>query len=84
MASHMTTFYEPEVTQVNETLLWKSSLDLMLMHHPHDEDFKLWEVRPHLEVEPFRIRYYHIFPNFRTLVIFLLIDLSFGDEHETI
>jgi hypothetical protein len=40
-------------------------------------------VRPHLEVEPFRVWYYHIFLNSHTLVILLQVDFAFGDELET-
>jgi hypothetical protein len=36
----------------------------------------------HLEVEPPRAWYYHIFSNSRTLVILLQIDFIFGDETE--
>jgi hypothetical protein len=32
------------------------------------------------EVDPPRAWYYHIFPNFCTLVILLQVDLAFGDE----
>jgi hypothetical protein len=37
-----------------------------------------------LEVEPPRAWYYHISPNFRTLVILLQVDPASGDEPETI
>jgi hypothetical protein len=36
----MTTFDGPQATQGNEKLPPKSSLDLTLMHHPHDENPK--------------------------------------------
>jgi hypothetical protein len=52
MASRMTMSYEPQATQVNEKLPWVSSLDLTLTQHLRDENFKLREVRLHLEVEP--------------------------------
>jgi hypothetical protein len=38
MASHMATSYGPQVAQMNEELTSESSLDLMLMQHPHDEN----------------------------------------------
>jgi len=41
-------------------------------------------VRARLEVEPPRTWYYHISPNFRTLVILLQVDVASGDEPETI
>jgi hypothetical protein len=37
----MDMFYGPQVAQVNEEPTPKSSLDLMLMQHPCDEDFEL-------------------------------------------
>jgi hypothetical protein len=55
MASHMTTSYGPQATQVNNEPPPKSFLDLTLTQHPCDEDLKLREVRTHLEVEPLRI-----------------------------
>ncbi len=39
---------------------------------------------PRLEIKPFRAWYYRIFPNFRTLVIFLQVDLAFNDEFEIV
>ncbi len=41
MASHMATSYEPQVTQVNEELALKSSLDLTLTQHLRDKDLEL-------------------------------------------
>jgi hypothetical protein len=41
-------------------------------------------MRIRLEVEPFWTWYYHIFPNFRTLVILLQVDPNFGDKPKTI
>jgi hypothetical protein len=41
-------------------------------------------VRAHLEVDPPQAWYYRISPNFRTLVILLQIDPTFGDELETV
>jgi hypothetical protein len=54
------------------------------MQHPHDEDLELQEVRVHLEVELFRASYYHIFSNFRTLVILLQVDPTSSDELKTV
>jgi hypothetical protein len=36
-----------------------------------------------LEIDPLQACYYHIFLNFRTLVIFLQVNPAFGDEIET-
>jgi hypothetical protein len=55
MASRMTTFYGPQVAQVNENPPQESSLDLTLMHYLHDENPKSQEVCPHFEVEPFEL-----------------------------
>jgi hypothetical protein len=41
-------------------------------------------VHLHLEVQPFRVWYYRISPNFHTLVILLQVNPAFGDELETI
>jgi hypothetical protein len=41
-------------------------------------------VRTHLEVDPPQAGYYRIFPNSRTLVILLQVDLASDDEPETI
>jgi hypothetical protein len=54
------------------------------MQHPRDEEPELREVCVRLETEPPRAWYYCIFPNFRTLVILLQIDLTFGDELKTL
>jgi hypothetical protein len=40
MASRMATSYRPQATQMNEELIPESSLDLMLMQHPRDEDLE--------------------------------------------
>jgi len=84
MVLHMATFYKPQTAQVNEECISKSSLDLMLTQHPRDEDPNLWKVCARLEVNPPRTWYYHIFLNSHTLVILLQIDLTYGDEPETI
>jgi hypothetical protein len=52
MASCMSTFYGPQVAQVNEKPPQESSLDLTLTQHPRDGNPKPQEMRPHLEVEP--------------------------------
>jgi hypothetical protein len=70
----MVTFYESQVAQVNDEPPSKSSLDLTLMQNPCDEDPKLQEMHVRLEVEPPRAWYYHISPNFCTLVILLQLD----------
>jgi hypothetical protein len=41
-------------------------------------------VRACLEIEPPRAWYYRIFPNSRTLVILLQVDLASGDEPEIV
>jgi hypothetical protein len=84
MASHMVTFYGLRVAQVNEEPTLKSFLDLILTPHPRDEDSKPWEVRTHLEVDPFWAWYYHISPNSHTLIILLQVDPAFGEEPKTI
>jgi hypothetical protein len=84
MALRMVTSYRPQAAQMNEESLPKSSLDLTLTQHPHDEEPGPREVHTHLEVEPLRNWYYRISSNFRTLVILLQIDLAFGDEPKTI
>ncbi len=84
MASRMVTSYGPQATQVNEEPALESSLDLMLTQHLRDEDPALREVRARLEIDPPRAWYYHISPNSRTLVILLQVDLTFGDEPQTI
>ncbi len=52
MAPCMTTFYKPQVTQMNEKPPRKLSLDLTLTQHPHDEDHELQQVHLCLKVEP--------------------------------
>jgi hypothetical protein len=54
MASHMATSYGPQATQVNEKSALKSSLNLMLTQHLHDENPAPREVRVHLEIDPLR------------------------------
>ncbi len=76
--------YGLQVAQMNEKPVPESSLDLMLMQHPRDEDFKPREVCAHLKVDPLRAWYYCISSNFHTLVILLQIDLAFDDELETV
>jgi len=71
MASHMVTFYEPQVAKVNEKPTRESSLNLALMSHPSDEDPNPRKVRTHFEVNPLRTWYSRISPNFCTLVILL-------------
>jgi hypothetical protein len=41
MVLRVVTSYGPQVAQVNEELTPKSSLDLTLTQHPHDEDVAL-------------------------------------------
>ncbi len=74
----------PQAEQVNEEPPPKSSLDLTLTQHPHDEEPELREVRARLEVEPPRTWYCRISPNSRTLVILLQVDPASGDEPETV
>jgi hypothetical protein len=69
---------------VNEEPALESSLDLTLTQHPCDENPKPWEVHVHLEVDPPWAWYYRISPNFHTLVILLQVDLTSGDEPETV
>ncbi len=80
----MVTSYGPQAAQVNEEPPSESSLDLTLMKHPRDEEFKPREVRAYLKVEPPQAWYYRISPNSRNLVILLQVDPTFGDELETI
>jgi hypothetical protein len=54
------------------------------MQHPCDEDLEPREVHPRLEVERSQAWYYPISPNFRTLVILLQVDLTFGDKLEIV
>jgi hypothetical protein len=84
MASRMVSSYGPQAAQANEEPPPESSLDLTLTQHPRDEELELREVRARLEVEPPRAWYYHTFPNSRTLVILLQVDLASGDEPETV
>jgi hypothetical protein len=48
----MTTFYGPQIAQMNKKPFWGSSLNFTLTQHSHDEDPKLQNVQPHLEIEP--------------------------------
>jgi hypothetical protein len=80
----MVTFYGPQAAQANEESPPKSSLDLTLMHHPHDEELEIQKVCARLEIEPLRAWYYRISPNSRTLVILFQVDPVSGDELETI
>jgi len=84
MASRMVTFYGPQTAQVNEKPPPKSSLDLTLTQHPHDEELELQEVHARLEVEPPRAWYYCISPNSRTLVILLQVNSASGDKPEIV
>ncbi len=84
MASCMVSSYGSQAAQANEEPPPESSLDLTLTQHPRDEEPELREVRARLEVEPPRAWYYRIFPNSRTLVILLQVDLASGDELETV
>jgi len=84
MALRMVSSYGPQAAQANEEPPLESSLDLTLTQHPRDEEPELREVRARLEVEPPRAWYYRISPNSRTLVILLQVDLTFGDEPETV
>jgi hypothetical protein len=54
------------------------------MQHPCDEDIEPRKVHACLEVDPPRICYYRISPNFRTLVILLQVNFAFGDELEIV
>jgi hypothetical protein len=80
----MATSYGPQAMQANEDPAPESSLDLVLMQHPHDEEPELREVHARFEVDPPRACYYRISSNFHTLVILLQVDLASGDELETI
>jgi hypothetical protein len=84
MALRMAMSYEPEAAQVNEKSAPETSLDLTLTQCPRDEDPKLRKVHVRLEVQPLRPWYYHISPNFCTLVILLQVDPAFGNEPEII
>jgi hypothetical protein len=79
----MVTSYGPQAAQANEEPPPKSSLDLTLTQHLHDEEPEPREVRARLEVEPPRAWYYRISLNSRTLVILLQVDPASGDEPET-
>jgi len=74
----------PQAAQANEEPPPESSLYLTLTQHPRDEEPQLQEVRARLEVEPPRAWYYHISPNFRTLVILLQVDPASGDKPEIV
>ncbi len=65
---------------MNEELASESSLDLTLMQHFCDENLKPRKVRAHLEIDPLRAWYYHIFLNSCTLVVLLQVDLASSDE----
>ncbi len=52
MASRIVTSYWPQAAQVNEEPPLKSSLDLTLTQHPHDEELEPREVCARLKVEP--------------------------------
>ncbi len=80
----MITSYGPQASQMNKNPPKESSIDLTLPQHLCDEDLKLREVRPHLEIKPFRIWYDQIFLNSFTLVILLQVDPTFSDEPEII
>jgi hypothetical protein len=84
MASRLITSYGPQIAQVNEKPTSESSLVLTLTQHPCDEDPTPREVRARLEVNPPRAWYYHISPNFHTLVILLQVDPASSDEPEII
>jgi len=84
MASRIITSYRPQAAQANEEPPSESSLDLTLTQHLHDEKPEPQEVCARLEVEPPRAWYYHISPNYRTLVILLQVDPASSDELETV
>jgi len=84
MASRMVTSYGPQVAQVNEEPLPKSSLNLTLTQHPCDEEPEPREVHARLEVKPPRAWYYRISPNSRTLVVLLQVDPASSDEPKTV
>jgi hypothetical protein len=52
MASRMVTSYGPQVAQANEEPPPKTSLNLTLTQHLHDEELELRKVRARLEVKP--------------------------------
>jgi hypothetical protein len=80
----MATSYGPQTAQVNEGPTLESSLGLTLTQHPHDEDPEPWDVYVRFEVDPPQGWYYRTFPNFRTLMILLQVNLVSDDEHETV
>jgi hypothetical protein len=80
----MATSYGLQTAQVNKEFPLKSSLDLTLMQHPHDEDPEPQEVHLRLQVEPLRAWYYRISLNSHTVVILLQVDPASGDELETV
>jgi hypothetical protein len=84
MTSRIVTSYGPQAAQVNEEPPSKSSLDLTLTQHPHDEELEPRKVCAHLEVEPPQAWYYHISPNSRTLVILLQVNPTPNDKPKTI
>jgi hypothetical protein len=84
MVSRMVTSYGPQAAQANEEPPPELFLDLTLTQHPRDEEPEPREVHARLEVEPLRAWYYHISPNFCTLVILLQVDPASGDEPETV
>jgi hypothetical protein len=84
MASRMVTSYGPQIAQANEKSPPETSLDLTLTQHPCDEELESREVCTHLEVKPPRAWYYYILPNSCTLVILLQVNLTSGDEPETV
>jgi len=84
MVLRMAPSYRPQAAQMNEESTSESSLDLTLTQHSRDEDLEPREVGAHLKVKTLRALYYRIFPNSRTLVILLQIDLASSDEPETI
>jgi hypothetical protein len=51
MASYMAMSYGPQAAQMNEESASESSLVLMLMQHPCDEEPEQRKVRIHLEVD---------------------------------
>jgi hypothetical protein len=84
MMSRTATSYGPQAAQANEEPPSKSSLDLTLTQHPHDEEPERQEVCARLEVKPPRAWYYRISPKSRTLVILLQVDPASGDEPEIV
>jgi len=81
MALHMATSYGLQAAQTNEEPALESSLNLMLMQHPCDDEPESREVRARLEVNSPQTWYYRISLNFRTLVILLQINPTSNDEH---